>query len=318
MGLLSFWKKKDSDMPAIQPLDAQTLPLDIPSDLPSIDGANFDDSNVQQFGGIKQPSQVKTQNAQIQTDSKSISFNVPTLDFSLPPADDIQANSSQSQTSSLNDSFNDASSSQSLPSLDALPPLDTSMSAMSIQQSQNTTLGKDQLKSASGNDVQKEHPAIEENVEEDLNKLFIKDSDWKEPDWSNFEPYPEDNDKIDEPKADDFKGSELPSFDDSLNASSAANSINSLASASISEPAEPFRKLQSDARPLELFIRGKAYNKVFIELDQMNKALTRMDNQASAYEELLKQQEPVLIAAKDQMEYLYRKTNQIDKKVFAQ
>jgi hypothetical protein len=241
MGLLNFWKKKDLDLPLLSPLDDQALA----SDLPSIDGGNIDGSNVEKMPPLPQADDSK------QTDgSKSISFNVPTLDFSLPLAEDLNLDSSKSPSSSQNG------------------------------------LG--------------DSPT----VEEDMNKLFLNDETWKEPDWTNFEPYPEE--KIDEPKIEDFKGADLPQFDDGSTGEP------------VSEPAEPFKKSQTNEKPLELFIRGRAYNRVFIELDQMNKALTLIDTQTSGYEDMLKREEPILLAAKEQTEYLYRKMNLIDKKIFVQ
>ena len=50
----------------------------------------------------------------------------------------------------------------------------------------------------------------------------------------------------------------------------------------------------------------------------MNKSLIKVDSQMNTYEEMLKKEEPLLMTAKDQMEYLYRKLNQIDKKVFVE
>ena len=65
-------------------------------------------------------------------------------------------------------------------------------------------------------------------------------------------------------------------------------------------------------------MRGNAYGEVFTELELMNKSLTRIDAQVSYYEEMLKKEEPLLVAGKDEMEYLYKKFSQVDKKIFTQ
>jgi hypothetical protein len=261
MGLLNFWKKKASDQLVVPPLDTAQLSTDLPpidgdSNIDSIDG-----SNVQTYGNMQQ---LPIDNLASIDGSKSISFNIPTLDFSLPPKDDAPSSTGAN----------------------TIPELPTSLSA---SEESKTFID-----------------------EEDLNHLFINDDAWKEPDWNNFEPYPEDKEKIDEPKSEDFKGADLPGFDD-------ATGNGQVLDEPILEPKE-FVSIQkkSGIKPVELFIRGRAYNRVFIELDQMNHTLTKIDSQVDRYEEMLKREEPLLIVAKDQMEYLYKRLNLIDKKIFAQ
>jgi hypothetical protein len=271
MGLFGFGKKKGLDQPTAPPLDLQALNTDLPSmDGSAFGGNRFDDADVQKFDSlqplpsldapIKSDAQVKSDslksNAQKSAESNSISFNVPTLDFTLPPADDEQEVASK---------------------------------ASSVPSGTNTN-------AADGYD--------------DINKLFIDDKDWKEPDWSTFEPYPEE--KIDKPKSEDFKGDDLPHFKDV-----SGKSTSNFADNAVSEPAEPFRKPSTD-NPLDIFVRGNLYGNVFTELDLMNKSLIKVDSQMNTYEEMLKKEEPLLMTAKDQMEYLYRKLNQIDKKVFVE
>jgi hypothetical protein len=256
MGLLNFWKKKASDQLALPHLDNQQLS----TDLPPIDGSSFDGSAVQSYNNMQQLPAIDNP---MQIDgSKSISFNVPTLDFSLPPSDDA--------------------------------PL------LSLEASLNPKPATPQL----------EKPLLDE---EDLNHLFINDTDWKEPDWNNFEPYPEE--KIDEPKPGDFKAADLPQFDEDID----RQSSQMISDEPVLAPAEPFGAQQkSGTKPVELFIRGKSYNRVFTELDQMNKTLIKINSQLDTYEDMLKREEPLLMVAKDQMEYLYRRLNQVDKKIFAQ
>lgn len=261
MGLLNFWKKKASDQLAVQPLDTQQMS----TDLPPIDGNSIDGSNVQNYGNMQQlPS---FDNPPQADGSKSISFNVPTLDFSLPPSDD-------------------ASIMQLRMTPFGTPIADADVNAPSQPEQQQLL------------DV------------EDLNHLFVNDENWKEPDWNNFEPYPEE--KIDEPKPEDFRGADLPRFDED-------STRLMISDEPMLAPAEPFGDQQkSGPKPLELFIRGKAYNRVFTELDQMSKTLTKIDSQVDNYEDMLKREEPLLIIVKDQMEYLYKRLNQVDKKIFAQ
>jgi len=292
MGLLNFWKKKST-------LEQPTSPYkgidSLNTDLPPIEGGSFDGSTIQQFGGMQSqsPSGEQTKTGE----SKSISFNVPTFDFSLPASDESSAESSASTakpapTSSTQPSFSEV----------GLPvPTDISSSTSQI-------IGAD------NGDVEVD----------DLNKLFISD-DWKEPDWNSFDPYTED--KIEEPIPDDFKGADLPAFDESeskdsgtLDKSPIAQTAQSFDDEPILEPRVPLslEKDISAQKPVELFIRGRVYNGVFTELDQMNKALTKIDAQVSGYEDMLKREEPLLASAKDQMEYLYKRLNQVDKKIFAQ
>ncbi len=264
MGLTNFWKKKASDQSAVPSSDNQQ-PF---SDLPAIDGnsaGNFDGSNVQNYGNISQlPS---LDNSSQGENSKSISFNVPTFDFSLPPSDDEPEQMARPRAS-----INDLAP--------PTPPSNPTSEATPVDP-------------------------------EDLNKLFITDPDWKEPDWNNFDPYPDE--KIEEPTPSDFGETDLPEFDEN------ANDNQPLSTEPIAEPAQPFRDAFSPTpKPMELFIRGRAYSRVFTELDQMNKTLGAIDSQLDKYEEMLKREEPLLNQAKDQMEYLYRRISQVDKKVFTQ
>jgi hypothetical protein len=151
---------------------------------------------------------------------------------------------------------------------------------------------------------------------EDLNKLFLSD-DWKEPDWKTYDPY--NPEKIDVPSPEDFKGEDLPQFGDAAR----PPEPKSLPEEKILEPEEPFAEKSNSAikpivKPIELYIRGSAYSKVFIELNQMSKALSRIDAQTENYEEMVKREEPLFTLAKEQMEYAYRRLSLIDKKIFVQ
>jgi hypothetical protein len=311
MGLLNFWKRKALEQPVPPYAGADSLNANLPSiDAGSFDGSStFDGSSIEQFGGMQQSSQLNNRSNQnnqglppldaqglpplddqeLRDGSKSISFNVPTFDFSLPPSDESAAGSLASMSSPT-----------PMPSFSQFGlPLNDNPSTFMSPTSQTAITGAD-----TGNiDV------------EDLNKLFISD-EWKEPDWNTFDPYPEE--KIEEPQSEDFKGAELPAFDDkSTESQSAAQSLDE---EPVLEPNVPstMEQSRSDQVPVELFIRGKAYNRVFVELDQMNKTLMQVDAQVGGYEDMLKREEPLLVTAKDQMECLYRKLNQVDKKIFAQ
>lgn len=252
MGFLGFGKKKESLPPTVQSMAIPEIPS-FNTDLPSIDGNNIPTmppSTPSDLNNIKanlpdmqqlpplDPLQVK--------DNKSISINVPTLDFSMPLSDEEQA------------------------------PIQAPSKELSEPKQSDNSI-----------DV------------EDLNNLFIRD-DWKEPDFNNFEPYTED--KIEEPKPEDFTGAELPQFEDTQ----------------ISEPVAPIIRSDNTSRPVELFIRGRAYSRVFVELDEMSSSLILINSKSGNYEEILKREDELLFTAKEQMEYLYKKITNIDKKIFAQ
>jgi hypothetical protein len=232
---------------------------------------------------------------------------VSSLNTDLPPIDGSLGNFDGSSVQQFGNM-------QQLPSLDAqlapgenksmainIPTLDFSMPTFDDDGTPIDALQKPQEQvSEVANNAQSTAPNAGID-EEDLNKLFIND-EWKEPDWATFEPYTED--KAEEPKPEDFKGAELPTFDDTE---------------PMIAPSEPItEKPRLVQKPVELFIRGSAYNRVFTELDQMNRTLFKIDSQVNTYEDMLKNEEPLLIAAKEQMEYLYRKLNNVDKKIFTQ
>jgi hypothetical protein len=219
---------------------------------------------------------------------------MPTLDFSMPVSDDEALP-------------------QQLPQLDALPDNNDAASESEI--------------------VEPPAPVVQEEEKtsitpEDLNGLFINDEGWKEPDLDNYNPYTEDT--IEEPQPEDFAAQGLPTFEEAGSASGSMSDSTSSSMASpmagpmvadmpISEPNEPFPERPKNAQsPVELFIRGKVYSRVFVELDQVSKTLSALDSQVGNYEETLKKEEPLISTAKEQVEYLYRKLNNIDKKIFVQ
>ena len=79
-----------------------------------------------------------------------------------------------------------------------------------------------------------------------------------------------------------------------------------------------YKVKRAGPKPVELYIKGKAYNRVFTELDSMSQSLQQRDTKISHYENLVKSEEPLSTSAKENMEYVYRKLAQVDKKIFAQ
>ena len=209
------------------------------------------------------------------TDVSSLNTDLPSIDINNMSIPDL-ADPSTSDGEPKSISFN-------------VPTLDFSMPALDDQ--------------AQNMDVAAQPTANPEELSaDDLNRLFPSD-DWKEPDFTNFDPYPEE--RIDQPKPEDFGvsqiKSDLPSFD---------------------ENKSPMPSLAGDVKrtgpkPLQIFVRGKSYNKVFVEIEQISKALQHQDSRLSNFEELVKREDPLMILAKEQTEYIYRKLNQVDKKIFA-
>lgn len=345
MGLLNFWNKKKLD-PAPSP---PSRDFDISADLPPIGadlGQNIDDMQnmpvhnnfgIPDFGNDSLNSGNNTMNSNLMRSNSSPSFNQD-LQMSNQEQNYVnnasspkQSQTSNYQTSSLPQSnifnqnnlepqtavlpampppFDSRSLSVNVPSLDfSMPPLDdaplideplrpTELPAEGINQSnstliQNTGMTTDSQVKTSGSTESKYLDV------EDLKKLFPND-DWKEPDWSTFEAYHED--KIEEPRQEDFGiVEELPAF---------------IEEEKISEPSPV--EITHTTTPIELFIRGSEYNRVFSELDQMNKAVAKIDSKIVFYEDILKREESLVSESKTQMEYLYKKLSSIDKKIFAQ
>lgn len=292
MGLLGFLKKKGSDLPMANQPRANEMKL---SDLPPIDPASVDSSLMERL-----PTPYDSTNDKGQ---RSMSVNLPTLDFSMPPPDDLP------EGSVIDENHGPFQAQpKSKEELEPLPKLDISGIQGSPQGSPNGL----------GN-------ALDAS---DLNKLFIGDN-WKEPDWEHYDPYKVE--KIEEPAPGDFVGEELPAFDDAaLNAAPISGLEEDSGKDDFSESTSipdknleerdktSFDRQDSAVKPIELYIRGKAYGKVFSELDQMRKSLTKLDTLTENYEDMLKQEEPLMTSAKEQMEYAYRRLSQIDKKIFAQ
>jgi hypothetical protein len=225
------------------------------------------------------------------------------------------------------------------------------MQGMDLNSQLNSQAGSQELSFRQVNPPE----GLSDDYKDDVNRLFISD-DWKEPDWTNYEPY--QTEQIDEPTPKDF-GIDMPSDNSNQNSnqnqfslnnqinmqsSNWANSTNDSANNSTNynnqntssssladdsnlpliEPTGPVQtQMQARARgalpakkPVELYIRGKAYAKVFTELDQINTTLSKIDSKLPNCEDIWKRQDPLLNTARDQMEFLYKKLSIVDKKVF--
>ena len=170
MGLLSFMKRKQSDLP--MPNQPKAQDMSKISDLPPIDPNSIGGSSMER---LPTPDDSSDNNG----GPKSMSVNIPTLDFSMPPPDDLP------EGSELENIQNQIQSTQpNMPELPKLEPFDSNMPP-----GWNTALSPD-----------------------DLNKLFLSDTDWKEPDWKQYDPY--NAEKIEEPSPEDFTSEDLPKFDD--------------------------------------------------------------------------------------------------------
>lgn len=192
-----------------------------------------------------------------------------------------------------------------------LPPLDET------PQQYNQEIGSQTSEMTQG---MAENKPSEWLTAEDLDKLFLRDENWREPDWSTFDPYHEE--KIDAPTDSDFRmplskkdkpinnadesdlkmagyadESELPSFDESTE-----------------ETIQP--KQKKTERPVQLFIKGSSYMEVLSEMDSINAKIGETDPKIRMYDEMLKSQEVLEGPAKECMEIVYKKLMLIDRKIF--
>jgi len=345
LGFFGFGKKK-SDSPTVQKNDSMGM------ELPTIDGKVLSDDMLTRDDSMDMQMPPLTAD----TDPSSIDLPDMNMDMtdSMPgvaPVIDNSINNQQYMENPIIDqdleNIGDVSDSEII---EPSAPIDSNMNnrgAMNMPDL-NSQLGQNQGSNSQAQYASSMNSPVDYD---DVNRLFISD-DWKEPDWTNYDPYAEE--KIDEPTPDDF-GMKAPSFDDSNNSSfnqnpslsmPSANDNFSLAGAAnsasmqmpsssnddnddsdsdsmndfnsspkVAEPSSP-RRPTLTPKPVELFIKGKAYARVFTELDQMNTTLAKIDSKLGNYEDIIKRQEPLITAARDQMENLYKKLNTIDKKIF--
>ena len=162
-------------------------------------------------------------------------------------------------------------------------------------------------------------------VEQDINQLFISDDEWKEPDWTSFEPYTEP--AIEEPKPEDFgleQYTSLPSFDESAELTQQP----AQAELEITPPTDEVLPVEQPLEvpkpdmgvvrtaPLELYVKGSHYRNVFSELSRINELLKNQDPRIDATQEFFKDEDSSLGKAKDNMEYIYKRLMVLDKKIF--
>jgi hypothetical protein len=138
--------------------------------------------------------------------------------------------------------------------------------------------------------------AAAEKIDVDLNQLFLKDNSWKEPDTDNFEPY--HYDKIEQPLKEDFERppATLPEFNQKEQIQQEA--------VRVKEP------------PVQLFVKGDDYRKIFSELDNINSNLNVLDPRLNFVDSLVKGEDEEYIRCKDYLDFMYKKMVYIDKKIF--
>ncbi len=298
MGFFDMFKKKPAE---------STISIDsgmdaLNSDLPSIDGSNLPDS------------------------------------LALPPIDDTGLPQLDlPELPQFNLPVSDAPSTK-LPSINSLD--DTGLPPLPSMPGQFETQNNQQ-----NNNAKKSTQKFSEITPEDINNLFLADENWHEPDWANYNPYLEE--PIETPQTKDFidiTKMKLPSLGDESQPAKEDEVLdeegqNFFAKApmkklfipdenkttlkeiheeyeeefdSVEKTASPLRK----HTPIELFVKGADYKKVFEEMNAINDALSKGQSKISFAEELDKQREPLLSAAKEDMEFIQKKLMFIDKKIF--
>jgi hypothetical protein len=188
LGLFSFLKKKEAVPQPSQP--AQFDVNQIPSDIPPIDGNQAQASGPTPIDQSQEPLPQYGQPLESTKIPSSMDVDVydptqpPTMPM-MPGADSAMPATQQDPQGPLN---------LDVPSLD-MPSIGLPPSGMDrgFGGSQNDRVG------ISMPNVPKFNPR---DVEDSLNSLFIADSSWKEPDWTNYNPYMEE--KIEEPTMKDF------------------------------------------------------------------------------------------------------------------
>ena len=138
-----------------------------------------------------------------------------------------------------------------------------------------------------------------ESISDDLNKLFLSDTAWKEPDWNNFEPYSEP--EIEHPTSNDFgvaaPNTDLPVFDEVTE------------SASQQKPRSII--------PIDVYVKGSDYAKVFAELVKITALIKVIDPKIEQANNTFSKEDILMKDVKEDMEYIYKKLMFIEKKIFA-
>lgn len=136
-----------------------------------------------------------------------------------------------------------------------------------------------------------------EMIKEELNRLFLSDNTWKEPDWTNFEPYLEP--VIEHPTSADFgittPNTDLPEFDD------------------IGPGLEQKKR---SLIPVDVFVKGSDYEKVFTEIKSIGDSLKATDPKIEESSNSFSKEDVLMKDAKENVEFIYKKLMQIEKKIF--
>ncbi len=273
MGLFSFLKKKqDIALPSQTSSDASNLfKNDADLNLPPLP-SSFD--ALATLPGTSDPS-----------------FSLPSLEHSTQDANSgVLLQSFPSTNAALIQK--DA---QAMHDLD-LPPLYQSLAPLGdfklpdINDTSNTPV-------ILGNNIGKQSAA---SIDEDtLNNLFLKDTDWKEPDWTTFEPYHEDT--IEQPQQNDFgivqKGllqkTDLPEFDEFEEKSTPAHIRDAV----------------------DIYVQGTDCIKIRQEVGSIEEILATQEIHTKKLEEI-NMHEQLFTDAKNNMEFIQKRLMHMDRKLF--
>jgi len=281
MGFFDFLKKKESSVP-VQPNDFSDLRIpelgNIGTDMPPITAPA--DTTLPSQPQIPLPSQQSPvslssqplnnmpSQPQIPLPSQFGPESVP-IDFTLPSLDDL----------------NPSAQAAAMPAQGPMQPASSAFSApigspiQAPAQSRVNTSAQ-----------------ISGKIDVDLDKLFLKDESWKEPDMNNFEPY--HYEKIDPPSKDDFgrPTATLPDFNN--------NVLPQQEAVRVKEP------------PVQLFVRGDDYKKIFSELENINSNINTLDPRLNFVDSLVKGEDEEYVKCKDYLDFMYKKMVYVDKKIF--
>lgn len=218
---------------------------------------------------------------------------------------------------------------ESLPSLDStLPPLDGS-NLSPFESPAGNNPSQNSISNSKISMADSKMPSLDfsmpenDDVEGEMNKLFLSD-EWKEPDWSSYDPYSTPD--IEPPDPKDFG---LETYESQPPAASEQNVQQQPAQEqvvqhsdlpSFDEQTEQPILIEDRAPrkvPFELYVRGTHYNDVFFELSKINELLNQEDPKLDMLQNYTKTEDDALNKAKDNMEYMYRKMMYVDKIIFS-
>jgi len=268
MGLFSFLKKKqDAVLPSQMPSNTSDLfKSDADLNLPPLPLL---------FDGLATPSA-----------TSDLSFTLPSLESpmqdtnsttSLPSFPSATSSPNQKDTQAMNDL--------------ELPPLYQSLAPLGDFRLPDLE-GAPNISSISSNNLGKRSTIPIDS--ETLNALFLKDTDWREPDWNTFEPYRED--KIEEPQQNDFgivQKTDLPEFDE------------------FEEKPAPAHIRDA----VDIYVRGTDCIKIRQEVDSIDEILATQEIHTKKLEEI-NMHEQLFTDAKNCMEFIQKRLMHMDRKLF--